>query len=122
MKLREKLVHFLIGHGPFKADEFQFLIATQPNDHIPEGEAFITKDELQAALKPCQGDILIVCNARYSRHLVSEHWVSVLGQAANPPLSYFGLGYFKGSAFTACLVEQVAHKYGLRCLWPTSRG
>ena len=65
-------------------------------------------------------DIFIVCNARYSRHLVSEHWAllcpgAALGQAANPPLSSnSGLGHFRGSAFTAFLVEQVAREYGVR--------
>jgi len=56
---REKLVLFLIGHGSFTAGESHFLIITQSDDQsLGEGEEVsITKDELQAALKPCQGDI-----------------------------------------------------------------
>jgi len=113
VKPREKLVLFLIRHGSFKAGEFHFLINTSPTTIPEEGEAFIAKDELHAALKPCQGDIFIICNARYCCHLVSEHWVllcpgAVLGQAADAPLSNSSLGYLIGSAFTACLVEQKA--------------
>jgi len=100
VKPREKLILSLIGYGFFKAGDFHFLITTQSDNHIPgEGEEVsITRDDLEAALKPCRGDILIICNAHYSRHLVSEHWVllcpgAILGQAANLPLSYSSLGF-----------------------------
>ena len=84
MKPSEKLVLLLIGHGKFEAGKFQFLITTQTNKVT--GKDFIIKDELEYALKPCQGDILIIRNSSYSHYLVSEHWMLFCPeQMANPP-------------------------------------
>ena len=75
MKPSEKLVLLLIGRGKFEARKFQFLITMQTNKVT--GEDFIIKDELEYALKPCQGDILIIRNSSYPgpHHLVSERWM-----------------------------------------------
>jgi len=99
VKPREKLVFSLIGHGFFKAGVFNFLITTQSDDHISrEGEEVsITRDNLKAALKPCRGDTLIISKACYSRHLQGVLLSSpgaILGQAANPPLSYSSSDHF----------------------------
>jgi hypothetical protein len=119
VKPGEKLVLLLIGHGGFTADQFQFLITTQTNELF--GEAFITKDELEAALRPCQGDILVICNSCFSGHLASERWTLFCSAAPGltaDSLSESDSGYFRGSAFTACVVAQAAQEHGLRVPLP----
>jgi len=115
----EKLVLVLIGHGGFKAGEFQFLVTTQTNETT--GEASITKGELEVALKPCQGDILVICNSCYSGYLASERWTLLC--SASPEQSVVSLsqsnsGHFRGSAFTACVVAQAAREHGLQVPLP----
>lgn len=114
----ELLVLLLIGHGDVKDGDFQFLIITQP-DKI-EGETFITKAELEAAVNFCKGDILIICNSCYSGHLVSDRWTLLCSSAPDPAyaLTQSGSGYVRGSVFTACLVAQTAHEHGLQVPLP----
>jgi len=119
VKPGEKLVLVLIGHGGFKAGEFQFLVTTQTNETT--GEASITKGELEVALKPCQGDILVICNSCYSGYLASERWTLLC--SASPEQSVVSLsqsnsGHFRGSAFTACVVAQAAREHGLQVPLP----
>jgi len=119
VKPSEKLVLVLIGHGGFKAGEFQFLVTTQTNETT--GEASITKGELEVALKPCQGDILVICNSCYSGYLASERWTLLC--SASPEQSVVSLsqsnsGHFRGSAFTACVVAQAAREHGLQVPLP----
>jgi hypothetical protein len=117
VKQGEKLVLLLIEHGGLSVDgQFQFLItqATKPN--MRSGEAYIMKDQLEVLLKPCQGDVLIICNSCFSGGLISEHWAllcSATPEISSDTLSQSGSGYFRGWVFTACLVAQVAREYGL---------
>ena len=122
VKAGEKLLLLLIGHGIFDTSQFQFQVTMQPNMVI--GEASITKDELEFALKFCQGDVLVICNSCYFGHLESEYWTlfcSATPERMASALSESYPGYFRGSAFTACVVAQVAHEHGLRVPLPRDR-
>ena len=115
VKKGEMLVLLLVEHGDVKAGKFRFLITTQP-DKI-DGKAFIKKRQLEASLKSCKGDVLVICNSCFSGHLVSEHWALLCSAAPEQSayaLAQSGSGYARGSAFTACMVAQVAQKHGLQ--------
>lgn len=120
VKPGETLVLLLIGHGGVVHDgEFQFLVTTHPSNIT--GEAYITKGQLEEALKPCQGDILTICNSYYSGHLKSECWTLLCSATPDreaDALSQSHSGHFRGSTFTACAVAQVAREHGLQVPLP----
>ena len=120
VKQGEILVLLLIGHGAVCGDgDFQFLIITEPNKM--QTESFITKSELEASLRLCKGDILVVCNSCYSGCLVSDRWTLLCSASPEEPsyaLTQSGSGHVRGSAFTACLVAQAAEEHGLRVPLP----
>jgi hypothetical protein len=70
---KNKTFVVLVGHGDDSNEKFQFLITMQP--HQRTREAVITKNQLERALKGCQGKVLIVYNSCFSGRLASEHWM-----------------------------------------------
>jgi len=73
------------------------------------------------ALENCQGEILVICNSCNLGGLVSDRWTLLCSAHSEQPaeaLSESGSGYFRGSAFTACVVAQAAQEYGLRVPLP----
>ena len=123
VKPKEKLVLLLIGHGDLGDAEFRFLVTT--HDAEITAEAFITKHELEVALEPCQGDILVICNSCHSGELVSDRWTLLCSADANPvseALTESGSGHFRGSAFTACALAQTAREHGLHVPLPRAAG
>lgn len=70
VKRGETIVLLLVGHGSSGPNGFLFNITTQPN--TGDGEASITKGELELVLEVCQGEILVICNSCQSGDLVSD--------------------------------------------------
>jgi len=119
VKCHEKLLLLLIGHGTNYDNVFR-LVITAGTKQIT-GEAFLTKDQLEAALEDCQGDILVICNSCHSGNLASERWTLLCSAGpdqASDALSESLSGRFKGSVFTACVVAQAAREHGLRVPLP----
>jgi len=122
VKKNETFVVLLVGHGDDSNQKFRFLITTQP--HQRTGEAVLTKNQLEHALKGCQGKVLIVCNSCFSGRLASEHWTLLCSAAPgemSDALTESGSGYVRGSAFIACLVAQAAHEHGLDVPLPQAK-
>jgi len=120
VKRGETLLLLLIGHGSSNDTRFQFLLTTNDAGRLP-AEAFLTKNQLERALGPCQGDILIVCNSCYSGLLMSERWTLLCSAGPDQTtdsLSQSGSEYARGSAFTACLVAQATHEHRVRVPLP----
>ena len=118
VKRGQKLLLLLIGHGSYDG-VFRFLITTDSTQVT--NEAYLAKDELEDALEGCQGDVLVISNACHSSNLVSERWTLLCAAGPNQEsnaLTESSSGHFRGSIFTACVVAQAAHKYGLQVPLP----
>ncbi|KDR70464.1 hypothetical protein GALMADRAFT_271541 [Galerina marginata CBS 339.88] len=122
IKRGEKLLLLLIGHGYCEESalnrenpKFQLLLATQADSDEVIGEAFITKFQLETAVEPYRGDIVVICNSRFSSLLKSDRWMLLCSvdpeQAANA-LAGSHFTHERGSAFTTCAVAQTACERG----------
>ena len=115
----EKLIILLIGHGSLGHGGFRLHITTEPD--TMSGEDYITKADLEVALQNCRGDIQIICNSCQSGDLASDRWTLLCPATREQPaesLSQSNSGYFRGSAFTACMVAQAALEHGIRVPLP----
>lgn len=123
VKPKEKFVLLLIGHGDLENTKFRFLVTT--HEEKISAEAYITKHELEVALEPCQGDILVICNSCYSGELASDRWTllcSADAEQVSEALTQSSSDHFRGSAFTACALAQTAREHGLHVPLPRAVG
>ncbi|KAJ6595753.1 hypothetical protein DFH09DRAFT_1410578 [Mycena vulgaris] len=104
----EQFVLLLIGHGKrSQTGDFMLCVSTKSNRM---GEAWLTKRQLESAVKKCRGQITVICNSCHSGALKSPRWQLVCVAGPNELAEAFttsASGNVRGSASSLCALAEV---------------
>ncbi|KAF9042544.1 hypothetical protein BDZ89DRAFT_1059760 [Hymenopellis radicata] len=122
VKKGEKFILILIGHGALtRNNRFCLCISTTGGRDM---EAFVTKEQLEMAVKGCRGEVLVLCNSCHAWALESPRWhlLSTSGpheyaEVLTPSVS----DYVRRSAFSWCLLPAAAQEQGFSIPRPCSQ-